>query len=32
MKTESGKRMAQHRHRVMEEFVTEFYREWDGLS
>ncbi|BDA45043.1 Uncharacterized protein YpgQ [Coccomyxa sp. Obi] len=32
MKTESGKQMAQHRHRVMEEFVTEFYREWDGIS
>ncbi len=31
MKTNAGKRMAQHRHRFMEEFVTEFDREWDGI-
>ena len=30
MKTEAGKRMAQHRHEVMETFLQEFYREWDA--
>ena len=32
MKTEAGKRMALHRHSVMEEFLTEFSREWDGAA
>jgi HD superfamily phosphodiesterase len=32
MKTDAGKRMALHRHRVMEDFLTEFGREWDGKA
>ena len=31
MNTEMGKVMAAHRHDFMEQFLTEFYREWDGL-
>lgn len=31
MKTKAGKRMAEHRHKVMEEYLAEFYREWDGI-
>jgi len=30
MKTVAGKRMAQHRHEMMEEYLEEFYREWDA--
>ncbi|CAK0784321.1 hypothetical protein CVIRNUC_007525 [Coccomyxa viridis] len=30
MKTEAGKRMAQHRHLVMEQFLQDFYSEWDA--
>ena len=30
MNTTTGKRMAQQRHRFMEEFLNEFYKEWDG--
>ncbi|KAK7404347.1 hypothetical protein VNO78_05167 [Psophocarpus tetragonolobus] len=32
MKTKAGKRMAEKRHKFMEEFVKEFYDEWNGLS
>ena len=31
MNTETGKAMAAHRHGFMEQFLDEFYREWDGL-
>lgn len=30
MNTATGKRMAEHRHRFMEDFLREFYGEWDG--
>ncbi len=30
MHTESGKKMAAERHAFMENFLTQFYREWDG--
>ena len=30
MKTEAGKRMAQQRHQVMEQFLQDFHREWDA--
>lgn len=30
MYTETGKKIAQHRHKYMEEFLKEFYYEWDG--
>ena len=30
MNTASAKQMAEHRHQYMEEFLTEFYEEWDG--
>ncbi len=30
MLTKAGKQMAQHRHDVMEQFLAEFYDEWDG--
>ncbi|TKY67749.1 YpgQ protein [Spatholobus suberectus] len=32
MKTKAGKRRAERRHKFMEEFVKEFYDEWNGLS
>ncbi|XP_047311153.1 uncharacterized protein YpgQ [Impatiens glandulifera] len=32
MKTESGKRRAEKRHKFMETFVQEFYEEWDGKA
>ncbi len=31
MNTETGRRIAEHRHRFMELFLDEFYKEWDGL-
>ncbi|MEX2603280.1 MAG: phosphohydrolase, partial [Gracilimonas sp.] len=30
MNTDSGKRIAQERHRFMEEFMQRFLSEWDG--
>jgi uncharacterized protein len=30
MNTTTGKRMAEQRHRFMEEYLNEFYKEWDG--
>ncbi|GJM84861.1 hypothetical protein PR202_ga00572 [Eleusine coracana subsp. coracana] len=32
MKTESGKRRAEKRHKFMEDFVAEFYEEWSGRA
>ena len=32
MKTESGRRMAQRRHAVMEQFLHEFMQEWDAVA
>ena len=32
MNTESGRRMAQARHMFMQEYLDEFYREWEGQS
>lgn len=31
MNTETGKAMALHRHGYMEQFLDEFYQEWDGV-
>jgi uncharacterized protein len=30
MNTETGKKIAQQRHYFMEEFLTQFYGEWEG--
>ena len=30
MNTETGKQIAQERHRFMEVFLSQFYAEWDG--
>jgi len=30
MNTETGRRMAEERHRFMEQFLEQFYREWEG--
>ena len=30
MFTETGKQMAEHRHKYMEDYLKEFYAEWDG--
>jgi uncharacterized protein len=30
MKTQAGRRMAQHRHEFMEAYLAEFCQEWDG--
>ncbi|CAN8292898.1 unnamed protein product [Cochlearia groenlandica] len=32
MKTEAGRRRAEKRHKFMEEFLDEFYEEWDGRA
>jgi uncharacterized protein len=32
MNTATGRRMAEHRHRFMETFLEEFFREWDGTT
>ena len=32
MGTDAGRRRAEHRHRVMESFLAEFYAEWDGTD
>ncbi|RZC75036.1 hypothetical protein C5167_050516 [Papaver somniferum] len=32
MKTKAGRRRAEKRHKFVEEFLTEFYEEWDGRS
>jgi uncharacterized protein len=32
MQTKSGSEMAGHRHRVMENFLDEFFKEWDGVK
>ncbi|MCF3111886.1 HD domain-containing protein [Niabella sp. CC-SYL272] len=32
MNTKAGKKMAEDRHRFMETFVEQFYREWNGLN
>jgi uncharacterized protein len=30
MNTETGKKMAKYRHQFMEEFLSQFYKEWEG--
>jgi len=30
MNTKTGREMAEHRHKYMEDFLQEFYKEWDG--
>jgi uncharacterized protein len=30
MKTETGRKMAEHRHKFMEQYLDEFFAEWDG--
>jgi len=32
MNTETGKKLAAERHRFMEEFLNQFYREWNGTA
>ncbi|KAK6931728.1 HD domain [Dillenia turbinata] len=32
MKTKAGKKRAENRHKVMEDFLKEFYEEWDGRA
>ena len=32
MNTETGKRMARHRHNFLEQFLIEFYDEWKGIK
>ncbi|KAG8092041.1 hypothetical protein GUJ93_ZPchr0012g19751 [Zizania palustris] len=32
MKTEAGKKRAEKRHKLMEDFVAEFYEEWSGRA
>jgi uncharacterized protein len=32
MNTETGKRIAENRHKIMEEFLDQFYKEWNGKS
>lgn len=31
MNTETAKKMAEYRHKYMENFLTEFFNEWDGI-
>lgn len=31
MNTDEAKKMAEHRHKYMEEYLDEFYKEWDGI-
>ncbi len=31
MNTETGKKLAEHRHKFMEQFLDEFFKEWNGL-
>ena len=30
MNTDYARKMAEHRHKILEEFLQEFYAEWDG--
>jgi uncharacterized protein len=30
MNTVTGKQMAEHRHKFIEEYLDEFYKEWNG--
>ena len=30
MNTKSAKKIAEHRHKYMEDFLNEFFEEWDG--
>lgn len=32
MNTETGRKIAEERHRFMEQYLEQFYKEWDGLS
>lgn len=32
MKTKAGQRRAEKRHKFMEDFLKEFYEEWDGRA
>ena len=32
MNTQTGKVMAEHRHQFMQQFLDEFYQEWDGIN
>jgi uncharacterized protein len=32
MQTKTGKQIAVHRHKIMEDYLKEFYAEWDGKS
>ena len=32
MYTETGKAMAQSRHKYMEDYLKEFYKEWEGKA
>ena len=32
MNTETAKKMAESRHKYMEDFLSEFYSEWDGIK
>lgn len=31
MNTRTGREMAEHRHKYMQEYLNEFYKEWDGI-
>jgi len=32
MNTKTGRKLAESRHKVMEDFLAQFYREWDGVG